>query len=175
MSKLRQSKLRQGMQRQEGQRRCSCGRTLLAFQLALEAFELPPAPLERFAAERLVAEKSVLKSDHCRFENARDRGLAARLAEVLPVGLALGQTDEMALVELDELVAEEIDDRRRVLALLVQAAGLGEKIARGGAEVKGQGLDAVGVAAALDNLAHGDAFRDFVFEERGRDEIGNQT
>jgi hypothetical protein len=40
-----------------------------------------------------MPEKRVFEGNYRRFENARERGLAARFAKILPVRFAFGQTD----------------------------------------------------------------------------------
>ena len=97
-----------------------------------------------------VAEENVLEGHHRLFEQFQEHRPGADLAQVLAIGFALGQADDLLLVELQELKTEQVDDGRAVIARLIVPAGLGQQVAVRGGHGEGQRFNACGATVRSD-------------------------
>ena len=108
-----------------------------------------------------MAKEHVLEGHQCLADQLPERLRFPQLAQILPVRFSFGQANDLPLVELYELMAEQVNHGAAVIARLIELTGLIEQGAVRAGEGMGQGIKPLGLAdhqrfalAACPQFAH---------------------
>src|SRR5260221_13639196 len=90
----------------------------------VESIHFVPASLEALASELMLAEEDIFKWQESLRDDPVDFRSPREFGEIFAVGFSLGEPQHLILIELDQFVAVQIDDRQVVVSRFKLPAGL---------------------------------------------------